>query len=71
LVSVVAAGDYRPTDQAYAVKQEVTAKIDAHLADLSEVMATDLPAFNQLVRDNAVPAVIVDTDASTASTGTN
>lgn len=71
LVNVVAAGDYRPTDQAYAVKQEVTAKIDAHLADLREVLATDLPAFNQLVRDNAVPAVIVDTEATTAGAGTN
>jgi hypothetical protein len=33
--------------------------IDAELAKLSQVMKTDVPAFNQLVRDQNIPAVVV------------
>ncbi|QXD15861.1 glycosyl hydrolase [Rhodocaloribacter litoris] len=70
LGSTVAAGDYRPTDQAYAVKAELTAQIDAELARLDTVLTTDLPAFNDLVREKAVPAVIVETGRPASATGT-
>ncbi len=59
---VASSGDFRPTDQAITVKNELTAQIDAELAKLQKVLAEDLPAFNQFVRENAVPAVIIETD---------
>ncbi|MFQ5750721.1 MAG: WD40/YVTN/BNR-like repeat-containing protein [bacterium] len=61
LASEASFGDFRPTDQAIAVKDELTAKIDAELTKLKTVLAEDLPAFNKLVYENAVPAVIVET----------
>jgi hypothetical protein len=54
-----AAGDYRPTDQQVAVKDRLTAAIDAELARLREIWDKDLPAFNELARTQGVAAVIV------------
>ena len=58
LASTVSIGDYRPTDQALAVKQELTAQIDAELEKLNKIMAADLPDFNRIVREREIPAVI-------------
>ncbi|MFQ5640519.1 MAG: glycosyl hydrolase [bacterium] len=55
-------GDYRPTDQMIAVKDDLTQKIDAELAEFQSILATDLKAFNKLVHEKEVPAVMVDTD---------
>ncbi|MFQ5674966.1 MAG: glycosyl hydrolase [bacterium] len=55
-----ATGDFRPTDQAVAVKEELTGLIDAELAKLQTIMDTDLPAFNKLVSENGIPAVILE-----------
>jgi photosystem II stability/assembly factor-like uncharacterized protein len=57
VASVVATGDAAPTVQARAVRDELTAAIDAELAKLREVWEVDLPAFNQAVLEAAVPAV--------------
>ena len=59
LAGVVAEADAAPTDQAFVVYSELAAKIDDQLRKLAEVMRTDLPAFNKLVRDQDVPAVIL------------
>jgi hypothetical protein len=48
----------RPTDQAVAVKEEVTALIDEQLELLKELMENDLSRFNDLVRQKDIPAVI-------------
>ncbi len=53
-------GDYPPTEQIIAVKNELTAQIDEELAKFSAVMREDIPAFNQLVRDASIPAVQID-----------
>ena len=58
--STVAAGDFPPTDQAREVKEEVAAEIDRELAALREILQTDLERFNALVREEAVPAVVVE-----------
>ena len=71
VAGIASSGDYRPTDQAITVKNTLTAEIDAQLAKLREVMDTDLPAFNQMVRDAAVPAVIIDMKKATVAPGTN
>jgi photosystem II stability/assembly factor-like uncharacterized protein len=64
LAGVVAAADVAPTAQSYVVYEELVAAINAQLATLDEVMKTDLPAFNKLVRDQDIPAVIVKQKAS-------
>jgi hypothetical protein len=48
-----------PTSQSYAVYDELVTQIDAEIQKLAQLMRTDVPAFNQLVRDQNIPAVIV------------
>jgi len=59
LAGVVSRAETPPTDQSYAVYDELAAQIDAQLQKLGQVMKTDVPAFNQLVRDANIPAVVV------------
>jgi photosystem II stability/assembly factor-like uncharacterized protein len=59
LGGVVASAEAAPTAQAYAVYDEVVAGIDAQLQKLAQLMRSDVPAFNQLVRDQNIPAVVV------------
>jgi hypothetical protein len=59
LGGVVAGADYAPTDQSYVVYQELTGQIDAQLQRLAQILKTDLPAFNQLVKEQNIPAVTV------------
>jgi len=46
LPSVVAQGDYRPTDAAEAVFVDLTRRIDAEIARFETLLDTDLAAFN-------------------------
>lgn len=71
LASVASRGDNRPTDSMVAVKNELTAQIDAQLATLRQVFATDLPAYNELVRKANIPAVFIEQKAETATDGNN
>jgi photosystem II stability/assembly factor-like uncharacterized protein len=59
LSTVVAGAENAPTDQAYVVANDLIAKIDAELAKLKTVLATDVAAFNEIVRQQNVPAVVV------------
>jgi photosystem II stability/assembly factor-like uncharacterized protein len=59
LAGVVGSAEAAPTAQSYAVYDEVVAQIDAQLQKLAQIMKTDVPAFNQLVRDQNIPAVVV------------
>jgi hypothetical protein len=59
LAGSVAGPDAAPTDQAYQVFEDLNARTNAQLEKLKQVMATDVPAFNKLVRDQNVPAVFV------------
>ncbi len=59
LGGVVTSADGAPTDQSYAVYDEIVAQIDVQLARLAKLMKDDVPAFNQLVRDQNIPAVTV------------
>ena len=65
LAGVVQSADGAPTDQSYAVYDELVVQIDAQLAKLAQIMKTEVPAFNQLVRDQNVPAVTVKPPAGT------
>jgi hypothetical protein len=66
LGGVVQSADAAPTEQSYAVYDDLVAQIDAQLAKLAQIMKTDVPAFNQLVRDQNIPAVTVKPPATPA-----
>ncbi len=64
LGGVVYGSETPPTDQSYAVYEDLVAQIDAQLQKLSQIIKVDVPAFNQLVRDQNIPAVMVKPPAS-------
>jgi len=65
LLGVVARSDTPPNDQSFAVYEDLARQIDAQLAKLSQIVKTDVPAFNQLVKDQNIPAVVVKPPAAT------
>jgi photosystem II stability/assembly factor-like uncharacterized protein len=67
LGSIVASADARPTEQSYALYEELAAQIDAQLRQLSRVMADDLKSFNALARSTDIPFVIVKPAAPAAA----
>lgn len=50
-------GDFKPTQQAIAFKEEVTQAIDQQLQQFEQVMQQDVSEFNQLVKEKDVDAV--------------
>jgi hypothetical protein len=57
--SILGDGDYPPTAQAYAVKKEMEGLIDSELEKFNAVKTELIPAFNQLVRENEIDAIIL------------
>jgi photosystem II stability/assembly factor-like uncharacterized protein len=66
LANAIAAADAQPTEQQVAVYEDLTARINAQLEKLRQALATDVPAFNKLVRDQNAPAVWVKSRAGAA-----
>jgi hypothetical protein len=58
LAGVVAEADSAPTDQCYTIYDDLAREADAQLAKLKQVMGEDLTAFNKLVREKNIPAVM-------------
>ncbi|MEM6697618.1 MAG: glycosyl hydrolase [Bacteroidota bacterium] len=56
----LANGEYPPTSQMYQVKQEMTEAIDAELNKYSKVKSDMLPKFNQLVKEKAIDAIVLE-----------
>jgi hypothetical protein len=59
LLGVVARSETPPNDQSVEVYNELSGQIDAQLAKLAAIMKTDVPAFNQLVKEQNIPAIVV------------
>ena len=59
LGGVVSGSETPPTDQSYVVYDELAAQIDAQLQKLAQIMKSDVPAFNRLVQEQNVPAIVV------------
>ena len=59
LGGVVSQAEAAPNEQSYAVYEELVAQINAQLSKMSQIVKTDVPAFNQLVRDQNIPAIVV------------
>jgi photosystem II stability/assembly factor-like uncharacterized protein len=59
LGGVVGEAEHGPTDQSYAVYEELTTQIDSQLQKLSQILKTEVPAFNQIVKEQNIPAVVI------------
>ena len=53
-------GDFRPTDQHLAVRDDLVQRIDVELEKLSALLDQEVPAFNALIRAANVPAVSLE-----------
>ena len=53
----VESGDYKPTDQSYAVFKELSGRLDKQLARLEAVVKSELPAVNKALDAAGLPAV--------------
>ncbi|HYT75632.1 MAG TPA: hypothetical protein VEL79_12830 [Vicinamibacterales bacterium] len=62
LQSTVEAGDYKPTDQSYAVFKDLSGQLDKQLAALDGLIKADLGVFNQqLAKKKLLPVAIAQT----------
>ncbi len=59
LNSLAGTGNSRPTDQMIAFKNEITAEIDGHLSALDKIFNEEIPAFNDLVKQKDIDAVVL------------
>lgn len=60
LASMMANADGKPTKAAHAVYADLARQIDAALTKLKDVTGKQVPAFNQLVTEQKIPAIVVD-----------
>ena len=56
---MVASADAAPTDQSRQVFEQLSAALQVQLDRLKALIDADIPAFNKLVKDSDVPAVIL------------
>src|SRR6266404_3342269 len=59
LGGVVSQSETPPNEQSYAVYEELVGEINVQLSKLAQLMKVDVPAFNQLVKDQNIPAIVV------------
>jgi hypothetical protein len=59
LANGIAASDYKPTDQHVEVQRLLNAELRTHLTALDALLAKELAAFNDLLRQRNVPNVVV------------
>jgi hypothetical protein len=69
LLGVVSSAEGAPTEPSGERLAELQGQLDAQLATLDKVLATDLPAFDKLVADKQAPVVFVPKDAGTGGGG--
>ncbi len=60
LNSLSSIGNFRPTDQAVAFKNEIIKQIDKELADLYAIFKTDVKTLNKMVKESAVDLIQLD-----------
>ncbi len=59
IAGVVGSADAPPTRQSYDVYNELASKLDAQIERYKKILAGDLVSFNTLVRELAVPAIVL------------
>jgi photosystem II stability/assembly factor-like uncharacterized protein len=58
LTSVVASADGAPTQQSYDVFRDLSRRIDEQLMRLQKVVDADVAAFNRIIRQSNLPAIL-------------
>lgn len=61
LNSLVGRGNYPPTEQSEAVRSEITQAINQEISTLRQIMQTQLPQFNRLVKEKNLNAIMLGT----------
>jgi hypothetical protein len=56
----VASGNFKPTQQAVSVKEEITARINEELGKFAEIKASKIPALNQMIKEQSVDLIKID-----------
>lgn len=62
VIGAASTGDYGPTQQAIAVRDEIAALIDVQLEKLATIMDKDVADFNKAVEAGKVPAIFLPVD---------
>lgn len=62
VASLTGRGDFAPTQQAIAVKEEMEAKIKTQLKRFYQLKEKKIPAFNQLFRQKSLDAIMLEAD---------
>ena len=57
LNTILGNGEYPPTDQAYAVRDELVALVDAELKKFEDIRSNRLPALNKRIRESDVEII--------------
>jgi hypothetical protein len=57
LQGIVEVGDYRPTDQDYAVFKDLSARLDAQLRAFDSLLNSELEPFNKLLARKKIAPV--------------
>ena len=65
---MVSSADAQPTDQSFVLFGDISDQLTEELGELDRVLATDVAAFNVLVQELGVPAVIVPGQRGVVST---
>jgi len=60
VATLVMSGDFPPSKQDIAFKNEVTLKVDQQLNLLSSILATDIPKFNSAILAARVNLILLD-----------
>ena len=63
LSGVVGSANSAPTKQSYEVFDMVGKKVDEQLAKWKAILASDVTAYNNLVRQQEVPALMIKADS--------
>jgi len=58
LAAVISSAQTAPARQAYELYEDLSQRIDVQLQRLKEIIDTDVAAFNQLMSESGVPAII-------------
>jgi hypothetical protein len=64
LAAVVASADARPTDQCRELFRELAEKADVEIAKLRDIVDTDVPGLNNLLREAGIPHIILESSVS-------
>jgi DNA-binding FrmR family transcriptional regulator len=64
LGGVVASADSAPTQASYDVFDMLSKQLDEQMAKWKQIMSTDLPAYDDVVRKQDIPAIIVPKEGS-------